>query len=162
MREQCGGFPSIHSLDEVEGLGANLPGGHCGALTWADIQWMAELTPMQLIVKGIMTAEDAACAASCPGVAAIVVSNHGGRQLDGCLGSAEALEECVDAVASSGLEVLVDGGVRRGRDVLRALALGASAVFIGRPCDARPRSLTPHPHTCRQARRHCAVHLRRP
>ena len=131
MQEEVGGFPSIHSLDEVD-VGENLPGGHCGALTWDDIAWMAALTPMKMIVKGIMTGEDAAIAATTAGVDGIVVSNHGGRQIDGALGSAEVLEECVAAVGGR-CEVFVDGGVRRGKDVLRALALGATAVFVGRP-----------------------------
>ena len=62
-----------------------------------------------------------------------MVSNHGGRQLDGCSATAEVLRECVEAVAGTGIEVYIDGGVRRGKDVMRALSLGATAVFIGRP-----------------------------
>jgi isopentenyl diphosphate isomerase/L-lactate dehydrogenase-like FMN-dependent dehydrogenase len=86
---------------------------------------------MPLVIKGILTAEDAALAVE-HGVEAIVVSNHGGRQLDGVPSGIEALPEVVEAVAGRA-EVLVDGGVRRGTDVLKALALGARAVMIGRP-----------------------------
>ena len=85
---------------------------------------------MEVIVKGVMAAEDAVMAATCAD--AIVVSNHGGRQLDGCCGTAEVLRECVEAAAGR-IEVYVDGGIRRGKDVFRALALGATSVFIGRP-----------------------------
>jgi isopentenyl diphosphate isomerase/L-lactate dehydrogenase-like FMN-dependent dehydrogenase len=131
MREQAGGFPPIKSLDEA-GVEANLPGGHCCALTWDDIEWMAGLSAMRLIVKGIMTAEDGARCAACPGVAGVVVSNHGGRQIDGTLGSIEVVPEVVAAVGGR-VEVYVDGGVRRGKDVFKALALGATAVFLGRP-----------------------------
>jgi isopentenyl diphosphate isomerase/L-lactate dehydrogenase-like FMN-dependent dehydrogenase len=82
-------------------------------------------------LKGIVTAEDARRAVD-HGASAIVVSNHGGRQLDGAVATATALREIVDAVGSA-VEVYVDGGVRRGSDVLKALALGARAVLIGRP-----------------------------
>ena len=82
---------------------------------------------MKVVAKGIMTAEDAAIAAE--HVDAIVVSNHGGRQLDGCGATADVLEECV-AAAGGRIEVLVDGGVRRGKDVFRALSLGATGVLV--------------------------------
>ncbi len=84
-----------------------------------------------MVVKGVQTAEDAALACE-HGATAIVVSNHGGRQLDGVAATLEMLPECVAAVGDR-LEVLVDGGVRRGTDVLVALALGARAVLVGRP-----------------------------
>jgi isopentenyl diphosphate isomerase/L-lactate dehydrogenase-like FMN-dependent dehydrogenase/predicted heme/steroid binding protein len=135
MQEQVGGFPAVHSTDD-SGAPENLPGGHCAAMSWDDITWMSTLSDMKIIVKGILTAEDASAAADCPGVVGLVCSNHGGRQLDGTLGAAEALEEVVAAVKASGnpaCEVYIDGGVRRGRDVVRALALGATAVFVGRP-----------------------------
>jgi isopentenyl diphosphate isomerase/L-lactate dehydrogenase-like FMN-dependent dehydrogenase len=101
-------------------------------ITWADVSWIRERTPgLPLLVKGILTAEDARTAVE-RGVDGIVVSNHGGRQLDRCPASVDALPEVVDAVAGR-IPVLVDGGVRRGVDVFTALALGASAVLVGRP-----------------------------
>jgi 4-hydroxymandelate oxidase len=101
------------------------------SLTWDIFAWMREHTALPIVVKGILTAEDARLAAD-HGAAGIVVSNHGGRQLDGALPSLDALEECVAAVAGA-CEVYLDGGVRRGTDVLKALALGARAVLVGRP-----------------------------
>ena len=87
---------------------------------------------MAVVVKGVMTAEDTAIAVAV-GVDGVVVSNHGGRQLDGTDGTIEAVAECVEAASGSKLEVFVDGGFRRGKDVYKALALGAKAVFVGRP-----------------------------
>ena len=101
------------------------------SLTWDDVDWLRSLTSMPLILKGVLAPEDAVLAAD-HGAAAIVVSNHGGRQLDGTPAGVEALPDVVAAVGDR-LEVLVDGGVRRGTDVLKALALGARAVLIGRP-----------------------------
>ena len=100
------------------------------ALTWKDLEWLRSLTPLPLVVKGLLTAEDAelACAAGAEG---IVVSNHGGRQLDGVAASLDVLPEIVDAVGGRA-ELFVDGGVRRGSDVVKALALGARAVLAGR------------------------------
>ena len=99
--------------------------------TWADVDWLQSTTPLPLVLKGILTGEDAAMAAA-RRVAGIVVSNHGGRQLDGVVASLDALQEAVAAV-SGRCEVYLDGGVRRGTDVLKALALGAKAVMVGRP-----------------------------
>jgi len=101
------------------------------SLTWDDVAWIRNLSPLPLLVKGVMTAEDAVLAVEA-GAAGVVVSNHGGRQLDGVAASVDALPEVVDAVAGRA-EVLVDGGVRRGTDIVKALALGARAVMIGRP-----------------------------
>jgi 4-hydroxymandelate oxidase len=101
------------------------------SLGWKDVQWLKSISPLPVIVKGIMTAEDAAIAVD-HGVDGIVVSNHGGRQLDSTLGTLDALPEVVAAVWGR-VEVYVDGGVRRGTDVLKALALGARAVLLGRP-----------------------------
>jgi 4-hydroxymandelate oxidase len=102
------------------------------ALSWDDLPWIRELLPgVPLLLKGILTAEDAAMAVEA-GVDGIVVSNHGGRQLDGVAAGITALPEVVDAVAGR-VPVLMDGGVRRGTDVLKALALGAAAVLVGRP-----------------------------
>jgi len=86
---------------------------------------------LPVLVKGVLTAEDAELALE-HGAAGVIVSNHGGRQLDGVAPSAEVLPEVADAISGRGL-VLVDGGVRRGTDVLVALALGANAVMVGRP-----------------------------
>ena len=100
------------------------------ALTWADLEWLAKLG-RPVIVKGILRADDARAAID-HGAAAIEVSNHGGRQLDGAIASLDALPAIVDAVRGR-VPVLLDGGVRRGTDVLIALASGATAVGIGRP-----------------------------
>jgi 4-hydroxymandelate oxidase len=100
-------------------------------LTWADLAWLRSTTRMPILLKGIMTSEDAAMAVE-HGVDGIVVSNHGGRQIDGTLASVEMLPEVVAQVGGRA-EVLVDGGIRRGTDVLKALALGAKAVLIARP-----------------------------
>ncbi len=100
-------------------------------LTWDAVDWLRQLSSLPLIPKGILTAEDARLAVA-NGASGIVVSNHGGRQLDGAVPTASALREVVDAVGTS-VEVYVDGGIRRGSDVLKALAIGARAVLIGRP-----------------------------
>lgn len=99
--------------------------------TWETLGWLRTITSLPLLVKGILTAEDAHLAIE-RGVAGIIVSNHGGRQLDGAVTSIEALPEIVEAVAGR-CEVYLDGGIRRGTDVLKALALGAQAVLVGRP-----------------------------
>jgi isopentenyl diphosphate isomerase/L-lactate dehydrogenase-like FMN-dependent dehydrogenase len=99
------------------------------SLSWRDLEWLAGFGP-PVVVKGILTAEDARLACE-HGAAAVVVSNHGGRQLDGVPASIDALPEIVEAVDGRA-EVLLDGGVRRGTDVLKALALGARSVLIGR------------------------------
>jgi 4-hydroxymandelate oxidase len=101
------------------------------SLTWEALDWMRSITRLPIVVKGILTQEDAALALA-HGAAAIIVSNHGGRQLDTAVATIEALPEVVEAVAGR-CEVYLDGGVRRGTDVLKALALGARAVFVGRP-----------------------------
>jgi 4-hydroxymandelate oxidase len=100
-------------------------------LDWTHIEALVAEAPLPVLVKGILTAEDAALAAE-HGARGVVVSNHGGRQLDTVLSGADALPAIVDAV-SERLEVLVDGGIRRGTDVVKALALGAKAVMVGRP-----------------------------
>jgi isopentenyl diphosphate isomerase/L-lactate dehydrogenase-like FMN-dependent dehydrogenase len=98
-------------------------------LSWHDLEWLAGYG-VPVVVKGILTAEDARLACE-HGAAAVVVSNHGGRQLDGVSSSLDALEDVVEAVDGRA-EVLLDGGVRRGTDALKALALGARGVLIGR------------------------------
>jgi isopentenyl diphosphate isomerase/L-lactate dehydrogenase-like FMN-dependent dehydrogenase len=101
------------------------------ALTWSYLADLASDCHVPVLVKGVLTAEDATLAVE-HGAAGIVVSNHGGRQLDRCLAAADALPEVVDAVEGR-VAVLVDGGIRRGVDVAVALALGADAVLVGRP-----------------------------
>jgi isopentenyl diphosphate isomerase/L-lactate dehydrogenase-like FMN-dependent dehydrogenase len=101
------------------------------ALGWEDLEELASECGVPVLVKGVLTADDAALAIE-HGAAGVVVSNHGGRQLDCSVASADALPEVVDAVGGRGA-VLADGGVRRGTDVAIALALGADAVLIGRP-----------------------------
>jgi len=103
--------------------------GFDATVSWRDLDWLAGYG-LPVVVKGILTAEDALLACE-HGAAAVVVSNHGGRQLDGVPATLDVLEEIVAAVDGRA-EVLVDGGVRRGTDVLKALALGARAVLIGR------------------------------
>ena len=100
-------------------------------LSWNAVEWLRGQTRLPILVKGILTEEDARLATGA-GVDGMIVSNHGGRQLDGAPASIDALAEVVDAVAGKA-EVLMDGGIRRGTDVLKALALGARAVCIGRP-----------------------------
>jgi len=103
--------------------------GFDASVSWRDLEWLAGYG-LPVVVKGLLTAEDAELACE-HGAAAVVVSNHGGRQLDGVSATLDVLEEVVDAVGGRA-EVLLDGGVRRGTDVLKALALGARAVLIGR------------------------------
>uniref|UniRef100_A0A023FZS9 (S)-2-hydroxy-acid oxidase n=1 Tax=Amblyomma parvum TaxID=251391 RepID=A0A023FZS9_AMBPA len=101
-------------------------------LTWDDVTWLKKLTHLPIVLKGIITAEDAKIAVQ-RGANAIIVSNHGGRQLDGSPSTIEALPEIVEAVKGLPIEVYLDSGVRTGTDVIKALALGARAVFVGRP-----------------------------
>jgi isopentenyl diphosphate isomerase/L-lactate dehydrogenase-like FMN-dependent dehydrogenase len=101
------------------------------AITWDDVDWLRSVTSLPVVLKGVLAPDDARIALE-HGVAGIVVSNHGARQLDGVPAPIEMLPEVVDVVGGR-VPVLVDGGVRRGTDVLKALALGATAVLIGRP-----------------------------
>lgn len=102
------------------------------SLTWSTVEWLRSVTRLPVILKGLLRADDARRAVDA-GASAIIVSNHGGRQLDGAPATIRALRPIVEAVDGR-LEVLMDGGVRRGVDVVRAVALGARAVLIGRPC----------------------------
>jgi len=99
-------------------------------LTWRDLEWLRSTCELPLVLKGVLTAEDALLAAE-HGAAAVVVSNHGGRQLDGVPATLDVLPEVAEA-AGENVEVLVDGGIRRGTDVLKALALGARTALTGR------------------------------
>jgi 4-hydroxymandelate oxidase len=101
------------------------------SITWRDVAWLRSVTRLPLLVKGVVRGDDAARALD-EGAHGVIVSNHGGRQLDGAPATIDVLPEVVDAVAGRG-EVLLDGGIRRGTDVLKAVALGARAVLVGRP-----------------------------
>src|SRR5690606_27393852 len=98
--------------------------------TWDDVRRVRSRWKDRLVLKGLSTAEDARMAAEC-GVDGIIVSNHGGRMLDGCVPSMQALPEIVDAVAPQ-VTVMVDGGFMRSADVLKAIAMGASSAWVGR------------------------------
>jgi 4-hydroxymandelate oxidase len=100
-------------------------------LTWRSLDWLRGVTSLPIVLKGVVTPGDARTAAS-EGIPGILVSNHGGRQLDGAVASLDALPAVADAVGED-IELFLDSGVRRGTDVLKALALGARAVFLGRP-----------------------------
>ena len=111
------------------------------SLDFDDVAWFSEHSRVPVVIKGVMRGDDAAACIDA-GAAAVIVSNHGGRQLDGAAATADVLREVVDAVDGRG-EVYVDGGIRRGHHVVKALALGARAVMLGRPvmwglaCDAQ-------------------------
>ncbi|MBI3000247.1 MAG: alpha-hydroxy-acid oxidizing protein [Deltaproteobacteria bacterium] len=111
---------------------AGRPGeGADPAATWEDLEWIKSQTSLPVVAKGIMTGEDVELCAQA-GADAVIVSNHGGRHLDDTLATIEVLPEAV-AAAKGKMEILLDGGIRRGADIVKALALGAKAVFIGRP-----------------------------
>lgn len=99
-------------------------------VTWGDLQWLREVWPGPIVMKGVLTREDAKRAID-EGAAGVIVSNHGGRQLDGVSATLRALPEVVEAVGGR-IEVLMDGGIRRGSDIVKAICLGARAVLIGR------------------------------
>jgi 4-hydroxymandelate oxidase len=101
------------------------------SVTWKDLEWLRSLTKLPIFVKGILRGDDAKKALDY-GAKGIIVSNHGGRQLDGAIASLDVLPEIVEAVGEE-VDILVDGGFRRGTDIIKALALGAKAVLIGRP-----------------------------
>lgn len=145
-REQRAGFVLPADIEAVNLRGMRSPpqpsgeaGGNvllggpllAAAPTWNDVDWLRSLTSLPVLLKGITTAEDATRAVDA-GVAGIVVSNHGGRTLDTLPSTIRMLPEIADAVGGR-LPLLLDGGIRRGSDVFKALALGANAVLIGRP-----------------------------
>jgi len=123
-------LPNLPVRIEREDFHANLGRIVDSTITWRDLEWLQSCSPLPLVLKGILTVEDALLAAE-HGAAAVIVSNHGGRQLDGVSPALDALPEVVEAVGER-VEVLVDGGIRRGTDVLKALALGARAAMSGR------------------------------
>ena len=118
------------SVSDMSSLAAWTAGQFDPALSWNDVEWIKKRWGGKLIIKGILDADDARMAAQ-TGADAIIVSNHGGRQLDGAMSSIEALPQIVDAVGQS-IEVHMDGGIRSGQDVLKAVALGAKGTYIGR------------------------------
>ncbi|KAL6529772.1 Lactoylglutathione lyase [Orobanche gracilis] len=118
-------------MADDSGLASYVAGQIDRTLSWKDINWLQSITSLPILVKGVLTAEDARIAVQ-NDAAGIIVSNHGARQLDYVPSTIQALEEVVKA-AQGQVPVFLDGGVRRGTDVFKALALGASGVFIGRP-----------------------------
>ena len=120
----------VKSMEGVKSLAQWVGSQFDETLNWKDVEWVRSVWPGKLIIKGILDVEDARVAAK-TGATALVVSNHGGRQLDGAASSISMLPKVVDAVGSE-IEVLFDGGIRTGQDVLRALALGARGCLIGR------------------------------
>jgi len=119
------------SVKDLSSLGAWTNEQFDPQLSWKDVEWIKERWGGKLILKGILDKEDALMAAR-TGADAIIVSNHGGRQLDGAPSSISVLEQIADAVGDR-IEVHMDGGIRSGQDVLRALCLGAKGTYIGRP-----------------------------
>jgi 4-hydroxymandelate oxidase len=115
----------------VSAVAAHTASAFDPALSWRDLEWICRETELPLVVKGILDPRDARRAIDV-GAKAVVVSNHGGRQLDGAIASIDALGPVVDAVGND-CDVLLDSGIRSGMDVVKALALGASAVLVGRP-----------------------------
>lgn len=125
------GYAPVPAAGGESGLAAYFATLLDPALTWDVLPWLRSITKLPIVVKGIVRADDAVRAVT-HGAAGIVVSNHGGRQLDASPATIDVLPRIVDAVAGRG-EILLDGGVRRGTDVVKALALGARAVLVGRP-----------------------------
>ena len=125
------GLDIIGKSDRNSGLAAYIASLYDTALSWQSLEWIASLTKLPILVKGVLRADDAKQAMEC-GASGIIVSNHGGRQIDSTVSTIEVLPEIARALDGKG-ELLLDGGVRRGTDVLKALALGAKAVLVGRP-----------------------------
>ncbi|KFQ37268.1 Hydroxyacid oxidase 1, partial [Mesitornis unicolor] len=124
-------FSSGKDFGENSGLAVYVAQAIDASVNWEDIKWLRGLTSLPIVAKGILRADDAKEAVKI-GVNGILVSNHGARQLDGVPPTIDVLPEIVEAVEGK-VEVFLDGGVRKGTDILKALALGAKAVFIGRP-----------------------------
>ncbi|XP_068628575.1 uncharacterized protein Hao [Battus philenor] len=122
----------IHSTNEGSGLNSYVNNLFDKTLTWDAITWLKSITHLPIVVKGILRGDDALKAVRA-GCSAVLVSNHGARQLDSVPATIEALPEIVEAVKNYNIEVYLDGGVKTGTDIYKALALGAKAVFFGRP-----------------------------
>ncbi len=127
------GYGDLPPVDADSGLAAYVAALLDPSLSWKDVAWLRSITELPVVVKGIVRPDDALRAAEV-GAAGLVVSNHGGRQLDTAPATLDVLPEIADTLAAHGhaIEILLDGGVRRGTDVLKALALGARAVLLGR------------------------------
>ena len=143
LADGYGEVPAPSGQSGDSGLAAYVSSLLDPALTWDDLDWLGSITRLPILVKGIVRADDARRAAD-RGAAGIVVSNHGGRQLDTSIATLDALPAIAEALAGAGapgapgapgsnVEIYLDGGVRRGTDVVKALALGARAVLVGRP-----------------------------
>jgi 4-hydroxymandelate oxidase len=134
---ELGNFPASHTEHHHHGSGTGsalaqyIAAMWDAGLTWSDVEWLQSVSPLPVLVKGILAPQDAVLAVE-HGAAGVIVSNHGGRQLDSAPAPVTMLPSVVEAVAGRA-EVLIDGGVRRGTDVVKALALGARAVLVGRP-----------------------------
>ncbi|GMI93690.1 hypothetical protein like AT3G14130 [Hibiscus trionum] len=124
-------MPNEFIADEGSGLEALANGTLDASFCWEDISWLKSITNLPVLIKGVLTREDAIKSLEV-GVAGIIVSNHGGRQLDYSPATISVLEEVVLAVGGK-VPVLIDGGIRRGTDIFKAMALGAQAVLVGRP-----------------------------
>ena len=135
IRNQYRRTRGINYAESSEHADAPRPAGRGAgsdpAATWKDLEWIRAAADLPVVAKGIMTGEDVQLCAEV-GAAGVIVSNHGGRHLDNTLATVEVLSEAV-AAAKGKLEIYLDGGIRRGADVVKAIALGAKAVFIGRP-----------------------------
>ncbi len=129
-RRTFGNLAGLRGTDDITALSTWIGSQFDTTLNWKDVDWIRSIWPGKLVLKGILDVEDAELAVK-SGAQALVVSNHGGRQLDGAPSSIEVLPEIVDTVGSQ-IEILFDGGIRSGQDVMRALALGAKSCMIGR------------------------------
>ena len=125
------GADTVSAGESGSGLAAYFAEQLDPSLTFADLEWLASIAQLPVLVKGVVRADDALRALE-HGAAAVIVSNHGGRQLDGSLATIEALPAIAEQLAGRA-PILLDGGIRRGTDVVKAIALGASAVLLGRP-----------------------------
>jgi isopentenyl diphosphate isomerase/L-lactate dehydrogenase-like FMN-dependent dehydrogenase len=134
---QAIGASAVPEVHHNSGLAQHFGNNVASNLTWDDVEWFCGITSLPVVVKGVLRGDDALKAAQ-NGARGVIVSNHGGRQLDTALATIDALPEIVDSVRSAGFTseqfpIFLDGGIRRGTDALKAVALGAEAVFIGRP-----------------------------
>ncbi|KAK6914655.1 FMN-dependent dehydrogenase, partial [Dillenia turbinata] len=132
---QLKNFEGLLSTEVVTDRGSNLEaftlGNFDASFSWKDIEWLKSITNLPILIKGVLTCEDAIKAVEV-GIAGVIVSNHGARQLDYSPATISVLEEVVSAIGGK-IPVLFDGGIRRGTDIFKALALGAQAVLVGRP-----------------------------
>ncbi len=125
------GLHEICKADNHSALAAHIAALYDTALSWQSLEWIASISKLPILVKGIVRGDDAALVMA-HGASGVIVSNHGGRQIDTCVAPIEALPEVAQAMDGRGV-LLMDGGIRRGTDIVKALALGAKAVMVGRP-----------------------------